>query len=98
MAYRAPDRVRIPRALLRDGGPALADFLTANLCIGIALVIGVPVVREGNLFAAGHGLELILVAGGIGGGIVYTVLALRASRMARNCRRRLRETRQPRRR
>lgn len=98
MARTGVPREAVEKAYAESSRAASRSSFMGALGFGIALVIGVPVVREGNLFAAGHGLELILVAGGIGGGIVYTVLALRASRMARNCRRRLRETRQPRRR
>jgi hypothetical protein len=59
------------------------------LGFGVALLMIVTLARQGGLFAAGYGLELTLAAGGTAGGVVFTVLALRASRMAKECERRL---------
>lgn len=98
MAKSGVSREAVEKAYAESSRAASRSSFMGALGFGIALVIGVPVVREGNLLGAGHGLEMILVAGGIGGGVVFTVLALRASRMARSCQRRLRETRQPKRR
>jgi hypothetical protein len=98
MAKSDVSRQAVEKAYTESSRAASRSSLMGALGFGLALVIGVPLVREGSLFTVGYGLELILVAGGIGGGIVFTVLALRASRMAKECRRRLREMRPPRRR
>ncbi|OLT00135.1 hypothetical protein BJF90_07610 [Pseudonocardia sp. CNS-004] len=98
MAKTGVPREALEKAYAEFSRAASRSSLMGALGFGIALVIGVPVVREGNPFGGGHGLELILVAGAVGGGIVFTVLALRASRMARDCQRRLRGTGQPKRR
>lgn len=62
------------------------------LGFGVALAMGTAVFARGGFLAAGFGLDTLLFAGGIGGGLAFTVMALRASRMARECRRRLEES------
>lgn len=63
------------------------------LGFGVALAMAAILVTRGGLLAAGFGVELILLVGGLAGGLAFTVLGLRASRMARDCRRRLDESR-----
>jgi hypothetical protein len=63
------------------------------LGFGLALVMATAIGWEGSFFAAGFGLEKFLFAGGVVGGLTFTLLALRASRAARACRRRLDEQR-----
>jgi hypothetical protein len=98
MAKSNTSRAEVEQAYAEASRAASRLSLMGALGFGLALVLGIPLVREGSLFAAGYGLELILVVGGVGGGIVFTVLALRASRMAKECQRRLYEMRQPKRR
>jgi hypothetical protein len=98
MAKSNTSRAEVEQAYAEASRAASRLSLMGALGFGLALVLGIPLVREGSLFAAGYGLELILVVGGVGGGIVFTVLALRASRMAKGCQRRLHEMRQPKRR
>jgi hypothetical protein len=86
-----PSRAAVQRAYAESSRAASRLSLMGALGFGLAMVMGGTLAREGSLFTAGHGLELILVAGGFGGGVVFTVLALRAARMAKECRRRLRE-------
>lgn len=62
-----------------------------TLGFGVAFAMAAVLMSRGGFFAAGFGLEMVLFAGGLGGGIAFTVLALRASKMARACRRRLDE-------
>lgn len=59
------------------------------LGFGLALVTGTMLAREGSLLAPGFGLDRVLFVGGLGGGMLFSLLALRASRIARDCRRRL---------
>lgn len=61
------------------------------LGFGVALAMAVVVVTQGGFLAAAFGVEMILLVGGLSGGLAFTTLALRASRMARACRRRLDE-------
>lgn len=61
------------------------------LGFGVALVMAALLITRGGFRAAGLGVELILLVGGLAGGLAFTVLALRASRVARECRRRLDE-------
>jgi hypothetical protein len=91
MARSNPPRSAVEQAHADASRAASRSSLMGALGFGIALVMGVALAREGSFFAAGHGLELILLSGGVGGGIVFTVLALRAARMAKECRRRLPE-------
>ena len=91
MATSKPSRAAVEQAYAEASRAASRMSLMGALGFGLALIIGVTAGREDGLFAAGYGLEMILVAGGIGGGIVFTVLALRASRIAKECRRRLGE-------
>jgi hypothetical protein len=98
MAKSDAARETVERAYAESSRAASLSSLLGALGFGVAVIIGIPLVREGSFFAAGYGLELFLVAGGIGGGIVFTVLALRASRMAKECQRRLHGMRPPRRR
>jgi hypothetical protein len=94
MAKSNASRMAVEKAYVEASRAASRLSLMGALGFGVALVIGVALVREGSLFAVGYGLELILVTGGIGGGIVFTALAVRASRMANDCQSRLREMRQ----
>lgn len=98
MATSDAARETVEKAYAESTRAASLSILLGALGFGVAVIIGIPLVRAGNLLAPGSGLELILVGGGIGGGIVFTVLALRASRMAKECQRRLREMRTPKRR
>ncbi len=90
MARSNPPRAAVEQAYAEASRAASRMSLLGALGFGLALVMGAGASRDGGPFAAGHGLEMVLVAGGIGGGIVFTVLALRASRIAKECRRRLR--------
>lgn len=90
MAQSKPSRAAVEQAHAEASRAASRLSLMGALGFGLALVVGVALGRAGSLFAPGHGLETILVTGGIGGGIVFTVLALRAARMAKECERRLR--------
>jgi hypothetical protein len=90
MAKSNPSRMAVEQAYADASRAASRSSLMGALGFGLALVMGVTLANEGSFFAAGYGLELILLAGGIGGGIVFTVLALRAARMAKECQRRLR--------
>lgn len=67
---------------------SLSSFMGA-LGFGLALVVATVIGWEGSFLAAGFGLEKLLFVGGVVGGLTFTVLALRASRTARECRRRL---------
>lgn len=58
------------------------------LGFGAALVMGVLLLTRGS-FSSAFPVETLLLAGGLGGGLAFTVLASRASRVARECRRRL---------
>ncbi|MQA85631.1 MAG: hypothetical protein GEV03_13635 [Streptosporangiales bacterium] len=58
------------------------------LGFGVAVAMAAVLVTRGG-FAAGFGPEMVLIAGGLGGGVAFTVLALRASKMAREYRRHL---------
>ena len=98
MATSDASRAEVEKAYAEASRAASRSSLMGALGFGVALVMGVTLAREGSLFAAGFGLELILAVGGMGGGIVFTVLALRASQMAKECQRRLRGMRQPKRR
>ena len=95
MAKSDVARETVEKAYAESSRAAALSSLLGALGFGVAVIIGIPLVRAGHLLAPGHGLELILVGGGIGGGIVFTVLALRASSMAKECQRRLREMRTP---
>jgi hypothetical protein len=90
VARSNPPRAAVEQAYAEASRAASRMSLLGALGFGLALVIVATAAREGGPFAAGFGLETILVAGGIGGGIVFTALALRASRIAKECRRRLR--------
>jgi hypothetical protein len=98
MAKSDAARETVEKAYAESSRAASLSSLLGALGFGLAVIIGIPLVRAGNLLAPGHGLELILVGGGIGGGIVFTVLALRASRMSKECQRRLTEMGTPKRR
>jgi mannose/fructose/N-acetylgalactosamine-specific phosphotransferase system component IIC len=98
MATSDASRAEVEKAYAEASRAASRSSLMGALGFGVALVMGITLAREGSPFAAGFGLELILAVGGMGGGIVFTVLALRASRMAKECQRRLREMRKPKRR
>ena len=98
MATSDASRAEVEKAYAEASRAASRSSLMGALGFGVALVMGVTLAREGSLFAAGYGLEMFLAVGGMGGGIVFTVLALRASRMAKECQGRLRGMRQPKRR
>ena len=59
--------------------------LMGALGFGLALVTGAILAEQGTLLAPGFGLESILFTGGLGGGLIFSLMALRASRMARRC-------------
>lgn len=61
------------------------------LGFGVALLVGLRLADQGGFFMRGFGLDMLLLAGGVSGGIVFTFLALRASRLARAYRRHLDE-------
>ncbi|MQA27512.1 MAG: hypothetical protein GEU94_19075 [Micromonosporaceae bacterium] len=65
--------------------------LMGALGFGLALVTGALFIEKGSLLAPGFGLESILLTGGLAGGLIFSVLALRASRMARRCQQALEE-------
>ena len=65
-----------------------SSFMGA-LGFGLALLMATVIGWEGSFFAVGYGLEKLLFAGGVVGGLTFTVLAVRASRVAKACRRRL---------
>lgn len=67
---------------------ALSSALGA-VGFGVALVMAVLLVTRGAFLSLSYGLEMILLAGGVSGGVAFTVLAVRAGRMARTCQRRL---------
>lgn len=98
MASSTTSRATVEKAYVEASRAASRASLMGALGFGVALLMGFTLARGGSLFAAGYGLELMLAAGGTAGGIVFTVLALRASRMAEECRRRLSERGQPKRR
>lgn len=62
--------------------------LMGALGFGVALLMGALLVTRGDLSTA-FPLETLLLVGGLGGGLAFTVLAVRASRMASAYRRRL---------
>lgn len=72
---------------------ASRSSLMGTLGFGLALVMATVIGWEGSFLAAGFGLEKLLFVGGVVGGLTFTLLALRASRVARTCRRRLDEER-----
>ncbi|MGP3920832.1 hypothetical protein [Nonomuraea sp. 10N515B] len=59
------------------------------LGFGLALIMGAILAEKGSFLALGLGLESLLLAGGLCGGLVFTFLAIRASRMVRRCDREL---------
>jgi hypothetical protein len=64
--------------------------LLGALGFGLALLMAAVLAGRGALLLrAGWGLETLLLFGGIAGGLLYTTLAVRASRHAREYRRRL---------
>lgn len=62
--------------------------LMGALGFGAALLMGVLLLTRGS-FSAAFPVETLLLVGGLGGGLAFTVLAVRASRMASECRRRM---------
>lgn len=70
---------------------ATRSSLMGMLGFGLALVTGALLAQQGSLLAAGFGLDRVLFVGGLSGGLLFTLLALRASRIARDCKRRLDE-------
>lgn len=63
--------------------------LLGALGFGFALLMGLRLASEDGFFVRGFGLDLMLFVGGLVGGVVFTVLALRAARVAKLCRRQL---------
>lgn len=61
--------------------------LLGALGFGAALLMAALLLTRGSVSA--FPVETLLLVGGIGGGLAFTVLAVRASRMARECKRRL---------
>jgi hypothetical protein len=98
MATSTASRAAVETAYLEASRAASRSSLMGALGFGVALLMSFTLARQGTMFSTGYGLELILAAGGTAGGIVFTVLALRASRMAKECQRRLREFGRPNRR
>ncbi|MGH3329562.1 MAG: hypothetical protein ACRDPT_17520 [Streptomycetales bacterium] len=95
MAERTVPRKDLEEALREAARAAARLSLMGALGFGVALLTGSTLARQDGFFSAGFGLETVLFFGGLGGGVLFTVLALRASRMARICRERLAQ--QPRR-
>lgn len=59
--------------------------LMGAIGFGLALITGAVLAKQGSLLAPGFGLESLLFTGGLGGGLIFSLMALRASRMARRC-------------
>lgn len=74
---------------------ASRSSLLGALGFGLALLMAAVLAGRGALLAAGWGLETLLLFGGIAGGLLYTTLAVRASRHAKEYRRRLGGGRSP---
>lgn len=98
MASSSASRATVEKAYVEASRAASRASVMGALGFGVALIMSFTLARQGSPFATGYGLELILAAGGTAGGSVFTVLALRASRMAKECERRLRELGRPNRR
>ncbi|MGH3343050.1 MAG: hypothetical protein ACRDPK_09245 [Carbonactinosporaceae bacterium] len=93
MAEPTVPRKDLEEALTEAARAASRLSLMGALGFGVALLTGSTLARENGFFSVGFGLETVLFFGGLGGGVLFTVLALRASRMARSCRERLEEQR-----
>lgn len=89
------DRDSLTKAFDEASRTATRSSLLGMLGFGLALAMGALLARENGFLAAGYGLDMILFAGGLCGGLVFTVMAIRASRMARQCRLRLDELNEP---
>jgi hypothetical protein len=74
---------------------AARSSLLGALGFGLALLMAAVLAGRGTLLGAGWGLETLLLFGGIAGGLLYTTLAMRASRHAKEYRRRLDGGRSP---
>lgn len=59
------------------------------LGFGLALVMGSILAGNAGFLQPEFGLEMVLFTGGLAGGLAFTVVAVRASRMARTCKQRL---------
>ncbi len=70
---------------------AARSSLLGALGFGLALLMAAILAGRGALLRAGWGLETLLLFGGIAGGLLYTILAVRASRHAKEYRRRIDE-------
>lgn len=84
-----PSRKELEEAYREAVKAASRLSMLGALGFGIAFAMVAVLIGRGGLFASGFGPELVLIAGGLGGGIAFTVLALRASRMATACKRQL---------
>ncbi|MPZ96202.1 MAG: hypothetical protein GEU96_15145 [Propionibacteriales bacterium] len=71
---------------------ATLTSLLGALGFGVALVVGLRLASENGFLAQGFGLDMMLLAGGVAGGLAFTGIALRASRTAQACRRHLEQS------
>lgn len=69
-------------------GATRSSFMGA-MGFGLALLMAAIITDRGSFLGGGLGLQKLLFAGGVTGGLVFTLLAVRASRAARQCRQRL---------
>lgn len=89
-AGSTPSRKDLEEAYSEAARTASRLSMMGALGFGVALAMAaVLMTRGGGFFATGSWLQMLLFAGGLSGGLAFTVLALRASRMARECKRRL---------
>jgi len=87
IAMKPATRKEIEQARAEAVRAANRGSALGALGFGLALIMGAILAQEGSLLARGFGLELLLVVGGFTGGLTYTAMAVRASRMARRCQR-----------
>jgi hypothetical protein len=90
---KTASRREIEQAYAEATRAASRGSLMGALGFGLALMMATLLAERGTLLGAGFGLETLLLVGGLGGGLTFTILAARASRMARRCRRELHRTR-----
>lgn len=88
---RATSRKALEEAHAEAARTASRTSALGALGFGLALAMGAILGSQAGFLRAGYGLEMILFAGGLGGGLVFTVLAARAARVARACRQHLDE-------
>lgn len=79
------DRAALQEAYVDASRAASRAGLLGSAGFGVALIMGVRIAGSGEPLLT-PGLEGLLLFGGIAGGIAFTVIALRASAMARRCR------------